>query len=134
QQLLEHLCAQPDLPLAQLALLDAQDWQRLEQWNNPRERHDDSRLFPALFAEQAALRPDAIALVHGTERLSYAELEARANQLAHLLIAQGVRPESRVGVSLERGTGMIVAMLGILKAGGAFVPLDPDYPRERLAY
>ncbi|WP_369959644.1 amino acid adenylation domain-containing protein [Pseudomonas benzenivorans] len=134
QRLLEAFVEAPEAPLATLQMLTEQEQQRLAQWNRPREQHDATRLFPALFAEQAALRPAAIALVHGTERLSYAELEARANQLAHLLIAQGVRPESRVGVSLERGTGMLVAMLGILKAGGAFVPLDPDYPRERLAY
>ncbi|WPC06497.1 amino acid adenylation domain-containing protein [Pseudomonas benzenivorans] len=133
-QSLERLCDQPDGVLTQLPLLDAQDWQRLAQWNRPRERHDAARLFPALFAEQARQRPAAIALVHGAERLSYAELEARSNQLARLLIERGVGAESRVGVSQERGTGMILAMLGILKAGGAFVPLDPDYPRERLAY
>ncbi|WP_252275739.1 AMP-binding protein, partial [Pseudomonas subflava] len=73
-------------------------------------------------------------LVHGGERIAFAELEARANRLANLLVAHGLRPESRVGVSLERGNAMIVAMLAVLKSGGAFVPLDPDYPRERLSY
>ncbi|MDV7214070.1 amino acid adenylation domain-containing protein, partial [Azotobacter beijerinckii] len=75
-----------------------------------------------------------VALVHGETRLSYAELEARANRLARHLIACGVGPEARVGLCLERGTAMIEGLLAILKAGGAFVPLDPDYPRERLAY
>ena len=132
--LLEQVSAAPDQPLVRLELLNAQDQSRLAEWNTPRQGFDGARLLPELIAEQARLRPDAIALVHGGERISFSELDARANQLANLLVAQGVRPESRVGVSLERGNAMIVAMLGVLKAGGAFVPLDPDYPRERLSY
>ena len=132
--LLERVCAAPDQPLVSLPLLGPQDQRCLNDWNRPQQSFDPERLLPDLIAEQVRLQPDAIALVHGNERLSFAELEARANRLARLLIEQGVRPESRVGVSLERGNAMIVAMLGVLKAGGAFVPLDPDYPRERLSY
>src|SRR5690606_32484528 len=154
--LLEQVSTTPDQPLVSLPLLDAGDQARLAEWSTPRQSFDAARLLPALIAEQARLRPEAIALVHGAERIclaeqarlrpeaialvhgaeriSFAELEARANRLAHLLIAHGVQPESRVGVSLERGNAMIVAMLAVLKAGGAFVPLDPDYPRERLSY
>ncbi|MBC9250734.1 hypothetical protein A9179_10645 [Pseudomonas alcaligenes] len=132
--LLEQVSAMPDQPLVRLQLLDAVDQARLAEWNTPRQGFDAARLLPELIAEQARLRPEAIALVHGGERISFSELEARANRLAQLLVAQGVRPEARVGVSLERGNAMIIAMLAVLKSGGAFVPLDPDYPRERLAY
>ncbi|SEI40591.1 non-ribosomal peptide synthase domain TIGR01720/amino acid adenylation domain-containing protein [Azotobacter beijerinckii] len=132
--LLERLGESLDRPLAQLELLDAQDRAQLEAWNACRQSHDPSHLLPELIAEQARLRPEAVALVHGATRVTYAELEARANRLARHLIACGVGPEARVGLCLERGTAMIEGLLAILKAGGAFVPLDPDYPRERLAY
>ncbi|HSX71079.1 MAG TPA: amino acid adenylation domain-containing protein, partial [Pseudomonas sp.] len=132
--LLEQVSAAPDQPLVRLQLLDDGDQARLAEWNTPRQDFDAARLLPELIAEQARLHPDAIALVHGGDRLTFAELEARANRLAQLLVAHGVRPESRIGVSLERGNAMIVAMLAVLKSGGAFVPLDPDYPRERLSY
>ncbi|BCR24636.1 non-ribosomal peptide synthetase [Aquipseudomonas alcaligenes] len=132
--LLEQVSTAPDQPLVQLELLNSNDQARLVEWNTPRQGFDASRLLPELIAEQARLRPEAIALVHGAERIAFAELEARANRLANLLVSQGVQPESRVGVSLERGNAMIVAMLAVLKSGGAFVPLDPDYPRERLGY
>ena len=84
--------------------------------------------------EQVARTPDAPALVFGQERLSYAELNRRANRLAHRLIEAGVGPDVLVGVALERSVEMVVSLLAVLKAGGAYVPLDPDYPRERLAY
>jgi len=132
--LLERLGESLDRPLAQLELLDAQDRAQLEVWNACRQIHDPARLLPELIAEQARRRPAAVALVHGEARVTYAELEARANRLARHLVACGVGPEARVGLCLERGTAMIEGLLAILKAGGAFVPLDPDYPRERLAY
>ncbi|WP_171006527.1 condensation domain-containing protein, partial [Pseudomonas sp. 2FG] len=134
RQALQLVCGDPAQTLGSLALLGESEQLLLDEWNTPRQSFDASRLLPELIAEQARLRPQAVALVHDAERLSFAELEARANCLARLLVEQGVRPESRVGVSLERGNAMIVAMLAVLKAGGAFVPLDPDYPRERLAY
>ena len=134
RQALQLVCSDPAQPLGSLSLVSESEQLLLDEWNQPRQAFDASRLLPALIAEQARLRPQAIALVYGGERIAFAELEARANRLAQLLVAHGVRPESRVGVSLERGNGMIVAMLGVLKAGGAFVPLDPDYPRERLSY
>src|SRR5699024_3873326 len=85
-------------------------------------------------ARQAALRPDATALVFEDQALSHAELNRRANHLAHRLIAQGVRPESRVGIAVVRSVEMIVGLLAILKAGATYVPLDPEYPADRLAY
>src|SRR5262249_55638701 len=89
---------------------------------------------PQLFAAQAAATPAAVAVVFADEQLSYGELEARANQLAHHLRALGVGAESVVGVCLERSLELVVALIGILKAGGAYLPLDPEYPAERLHY
>jgi amino acid adenylation domain-containing protein len=86
----------------------------------------------ALFEEQAALRPDSVALISDAEQVTYRELNERANQLAHYLISRGVQNETLVGVFLRRSIEMVVALLGILKAGGAYVPLDPDYPSERV--
>lgn len=86
------------------------------------------------FEARAAARPDAPALFAGAQTVSYGELNARANQLAHALIALSVRPNARVAICLERGVDMVVALLGVLKAGATYVPLDPGYPAERLAY
>ncbi|MER6086006.1 amino acid adenylation domain-containing protein, partial [Streptomyces sp. NPDC001833] len=86
-----------------------------------------------LFEEQAALRPDAVAVVCEDTEVPYAELDARANRLARYLIARGVRPETPVAISMERGTELVVAMLAVVKAGGAYVPVDPAYPAERIA-
>jgi amino acid adenylation domain-containing protein/non-ribosomal peptide synthase protein (TIGR01720 family) len=87
-----------------------------------------------LIERQAALHPDAPALIFGDERLSYRELEQRANQLAHCLIERGVGPDVLVGIGLTRSADMVIGVLAVLKAGGAYVPLDPDYPQERLSY
>ncbi|UYM25874.1 AMP-binding protein [Streptomyces sp. AD16] len=80
----------------------------------------------------AAARPDAVAVVAGRDRLSYARLDARAEELARHLAARGVRPGDRVAVSLPRSAGLVVALLAVLKAGAAYVPLDPAHPAERL--
>src|SRR4051794_34086403 len=91
-------------------------------------------LLPALFAGVARARPRAEAVAWGGERLSYAELDARANRLARHLQGVGVRPGERVGLSLERSAGVVTAMLAVLKAGASYVPLDPAYPAERRAF
>ncbi len=132
--LLAAAVAEPERPVGELPLLGAAEQaQVLEEWN------DTARDFPAgciheLFAAQARRTPDAVAVVHGGRRTTYAELERWANRLAHALRGRGVGPEVRVGVCLSRTPEMIVAVLGILKAGGAYVPLDPAHPRERLGY
>ncbi|MFC8667605.1 amino acid adenylation domain-containing protein, partial [Streptomyces sp. NPDC057199] len=87
-----------------------------------------------VFEERAERTPDAVAVTFGDTHVTYAELNARANRLAHLLRARGVGPETLVGVSLERGTDLVAALLGVLKAGGAYLPLDPAYPADRLAH
>ena len=89
---------------------------------------------PDLFAAQAAKTPDAVAVVFEEQRLSYRELDGRANQLAHHLRGLGVGPETVVGLCAERSLEMVVGLIGILKAGGAYLPLDPEYPAERLEY
>ncbi|MDX5571005.1 AMP-binding protein, partial [Streptomyces sp. ID05-04B] len=89
---------------------------------------------PELFAAQVARTPEAVAVVSGGTELSYAELDARANRLARFLAGRGVGPESVVGVCLERGVELLVAVLGVLKAGGAYMTIDPEYPAQRVAY
>ncbi|MCP2012795.1 non-ribosomal peptide synthetase, partial [Duganella violaceipulchra] len=133
--LLAAMVADDSQRVAALPLLDPQQRrQLLAGFNDTALAHRPERLLHQLFEDQAAARPDAVALVCGAERLSYAELNRRANQLAHRLLAMGVRPDQRVAICLERGIAMVVAVLGVLKAGAAYVPLDPAYPPERLAY
>ena len=97
-------------------------------------QHPDAQPIHQLIERQAAETPAATALVFEDQSLSYVELNARANQLAHYLIGLGVKPETRVGIAMERSIEMVVGLLAILKAGGAYVPLDPEYPSERLAF
>ncbi|MBN0727234.1 AMP-binding protein, partial [Pseudomonas aeruginosa] len=87
-----------------------------------------------LFASRAAMEPERVALLFEERQLSYGELNAQANRLAHRLIELGVGPDVLVGIAVERGLEMIVSLLAVLKAGGAYVPLDPEYPQERLGY
>ena len=94
----------------------------------------DEALIHELFQIQARQQPDADAVVYGHQRLTYAELNVRANQVAHFLIGLGVRPDQRVALCVERGLDMAVGILGILKAGAAYVPVDPDYPPNRQAH
>ncbi|MEX5668971.1 AMP-binding protein, partial [Pseudomonas neuropathica] len=103
-------------------------------WNpNPRSFPSEACAHQ-LIAEQARLRPDAIAVRFNEQTLSYGELNRQANRRAHQLIGLGVGPDVLVGLAAERGVEMIVGLLAILKAGGAYVPLDPAYPQDRLAY
>jgi amino acid adenylation domain-containing protein/non-ribosomal peptide synthase protein (TIGR01720 family)/FkbM family methyltransferase len=105
----------------------------LEEWNETAAEYGGDRCLHELFERQAARTPDSTAVVFGEERLTYAELNARANQLARHLRTLGVGADSLVGVLMERSAEMVVALLGVLKAGGAYLPLDPEYPRERLS-
>lgn len=132
--LLHALVEQPQQTLAEVVLLSDTERHQLSQWGENPQHYPNPEPVHRLFEHQAHQQPKAIALILGDERLSYAELNRRANRLAHRLRTLGVAPESRVGIFLERSIDMIVGLLGILKAGGAYVPLDPDYPDERLAY
>jgi amino acid adenylation domain-containing protein len=135
QTLLEAIVAEPQTPIGELPLLTpAERHQILVQWNDTAADYPRDSCIHQLFEEQAARTPDAVALVFEDQQLSYGELNARANQLAHHLITLGVGPDVLVGICLERSLELIVGLLGILKAGGAYVPLDPSYPKERLAF
>jgi amino acid adenylation domain-containing protein/non-ribosomal peptide synthase protein (TIGR01720 family) len=134
QMLLEAFVAQPEQRLANIALLTAAERRQLLEWNDTQTAYPDSACIHQLIEAQAARSPDAVAAVFEAGHITYAALERKANQLAHHLQSLGVGPEVRVGLCVERSLGLIVGLLGILKAGGSYIPLDPAYPRERLAY
>ncbi len=135
QTLLQGIVDNPQARLPSLPLLTQEEQEQLlVQWNATRTDTPEQVCVHQLIAQQAEQTPDAIALVFEDEELTYAELNRRANQLAHYLHALGVGPEALVGVSLSRSIEMVVGYLSVLKAGGAYVPLDPSYPRERLAW
>ncbi|MYU62909.1 non-ribosomal peptide synthetase, partial [Streptomyces sp. SID69] len=133
--LLAGAVADPDRPLAALPLLtDDERRQVAEEWNATRLATGDVSLVHERLAAQAAQTPDAVALIAEDATLTHRELHERANRLAHHLIALGAGPGSLVGLSVERGSAMAVGLLGILRAGAAYVPLDPGFPADRLAY
>jgi amino acid adenylation domain-containing protein len=135
ERVLEQVAADADVRLSRLDLLgEAERALVLEEWNPAAAAYPADRCIHELFEAQAARTPGAVAAVYAGEALSYAELNARANQLAHHLRRRGVGPEVRVGICLERSLEMVVGILAVLKAGGAYVPLDPAYPAERLAF
>ncbi len=135
QTLLESVVANPDQSIAKLAMLTpAERQQILVEWNQTAADFPRGACIHELFEQQVAARPDAIAVIFEDEQLTYAELNARANQVARYLQTLGVKPETLVGISAERSLEMVVGILGILKAGGAYLPLDPYYPAERLAF
>ncbi|WP_211770319.1 non-ribosomal peptide synthetase [Kutzneria sp. CA-103260] len=132
--LLRAALAAPDRPVGALDLLAGDERERvLTQWAGSLEPAG-TETFPGLFAAQVLARPDEVALVFEDRQLTYAELNAEANRLAHLLIAQGAGPERVVGLAVPRSLEMIVAELAVLKAGAAYLPLDADYPADRIAF
>ncbi|MDC0749710.1 non-ribosomal peptide synthetase [Polyangium mundeleinium] len=130
--LLEGIAADPRKRIGDLPLLTPEELQRLVRCEVP--TLPPPRCLHVRFEEQCRTRPESRALTHGDTHWTYAELNARANRLAHRLRKLGVGVESRVGLCLERSPDQVAAVLGILKAGGAYVPMDPAYPRERLAF
>jgi len=132
--MLESIVADPDQRLSDAQLLSVSERQMLlKNWSRTGAAPAPSSCIHQLFKAQVERTPEATAVVFGDEQLSYAELNRRANQLAHYLRQVGVGPEARVGILMDRSLEMIVAVLGVLKAGGAYLPLDPSYPSERLA-
>ena len=119
---------------AGMALMTELDQQLLTGWNATRQAYSRDVCVPQLVSMQATARPETVALVAGDQVLSYGELNQRANQLAHYLQQLGVRPNVLVGLCMERSLDMVVGLLGILKAGAAYVPMDPSYPPERLKF
>ncbi|MEG4966392.1 amino acid adenylation domain-containing protein [Microcoleus sp. B6-A1] len=135
QNLLKGIVANPSARLSDLPLLaEAERQQLLFEWNNTGINYSQNECVHRLFEAQAAKTPDAVAVRFECQSLTYQELNIRANQLAHYLHSFGVKPDAIVGVYMERSLDAIVGILGVLKAGGAYLPLDPIYAKERLAF
>jgi amino acid adenylation domain-containing protein len=135
ETLLESILGEPSNSLAKLKLLSAAESNTiLETWNNTKAEYHGPALLHQLVEQQVGQSPDAPAVTFGEQTISYYELNKRANQLAHLLRSLNVGPEALVGVFLERSVEMVVALLGVLKSGGAYVPIDPEYPPDRIAF
>ncbi|MGW6458142.1 amino acid adenylation domain-containing protein, partial [Streptomyces sp. NPDC055078] len=126
--------ARPGTPIGALALMPPDEHRRVVQEWNDTGHGVPSATWPAMFAGQVRRRGDAVALVFADERLTYAELDERANRLAHLLIARGAGPERIVALALPRSADLIVAEVAVLKSGAAYLPVDHDYPPDRIAY
>ena len=135
QTLLAGIVANPETPISNLPLLTAAErHQLLVEWNNTAAEYPREQCIHQLFEEQVERTPEAVALIFDEEQLTYRQLNARANQLAHHLIQLGVGPEVLVGIYVERSLEMIIGILAILKAGGAYVPIDPRLPQERISF
>ncbi|HXO21033.1 MAG TPA: condensation domain-containing protein, partial [Thermoanaerobaculia bacterium] len=135
ERLLEGVAADPGTPLSELPLVtETEARQLVAAWNDTRVEYRRDATLHRLFEEQAEKSPEAPAMMFGRERISYGELNERANRLAHHLRRLGVGPEALTGICVDRSLDMMVGILGVLKAGGAYLPLDPDYPRERMSY
>ncbi|NEO94512.1 MAG: AMP-binding protein, partial [Moorea sp. SIO3G5] len=135
QNLLSAAVETPSGPISQLPLMTEPELdQILVEWNNTKTDYPTDKCIHQLFEEQVEKNPDAVAVVFEEQKLTYSQLNTKANQLAHYLQKLGVVPETLVGICVERSAEMVVGLLAILKAGGAYVPLDPAYPQERLEY
>ncbi|WP_050526991.1 non-ribosomal peptide synthetase [Pseudorhodobacter aquimaris] len=136
--LLASIVQAPDTPIAQLDILDEGDHLDIQRWNDTDVPLDPTERFPALFEHFAQVTPDAVAVEYVAgdtlHSLTYAALNRRANSLAHALRDAGVGPDTVVGIMLDRGLDMVACWLAVLKSGGAYLPLDPAYPAERLHY
>jgi amino acid adenylation domain-containing protein/non-ribosomal peptide synthase protein (TIGR01720 family) len=135
ENLLVGVCQDPHRQISELPLLTAREnEQLLDTWNHTAAEYPRERCVHQLFEEQAARTPDRIAIICGSEQVTFGELNAKANQLAQYLRQVGIKPDLLVGVMLERSIEVVLATLGVLKAGGAYVPLDPLFPTERLRF
>ena len=135
QRMLEGIANNADEKLSLLPLLSSTEEQQLViEWNNTQAEYDDASCIHELFEIQVRQRPNAVAVMLDQQQLTYEELNRRANQLAHYLRKMGVGLEVRVALCLERSIDVVVGLLAIMKAGGVYVPLDPEYPSERLSF
>lgn len=134
KQVLRSMVEQPDTLLRSVTLLDGSETEQLEQWMTKVEGLYEGRALQKLFEDQVARAPDAVALMYEGRQLTYSELDARSNQVAHCLQRLGVGMDDRIGLCLEHSFDTFVGLIGALKAGAAYVPLDPEYPLERLMY
>ncbi|MGH2389234.1 MAG: condensation domain-containing protein, partial [Chloroflexota bacterium] len=134
QLLLKNIVIDSTARLSDLALLTRSERDQLRAWNTTEVPYSDTLCLQDLFVYQAECTPDAVAVRHGEEEITYRELDRRSNQLANHLRAMGIGHGTLVGICVERSLDMMVGLLGILKAGSAYLPLDPGYPRGRLEY
>ncbi|WP_414575218.1 amino acid adenylation domain-containing protein [Anabaena sp. CCY 9402-a] len=134
QIILESIVTNIDTKISDLSLLTTKEEELLINWNTTSREYPSHECIHELFAAQVERTPDEIALIFGEEVFTYRELNIKVNQLAHYLQSLGVKPETPVGICLERSPEMVIGMLAILKAGGFYVPLDPAYPEARLQY
>jgi amino acid adenylation domain-containing protein len=135
ERLLEAVVADPDRRISDLPILtDAEKHQLLVEWNDTKKNYPKDKCLHQLFEEQVKRAPDSVAVIFEDQRLTYEELNTRANQLAHYLKKLRVGPEMLVGICMDRSLDTVVALLGVLKAGGAYLPLDSSYPAARLDY
>jgi surfactin family lipopeptide synthetase A len=134
-KLLESILVNPDQYVARLPLLtDAELYQLLAGWNDTAMEYARDRCVHQLFEQQVDRTPNSVAVVFGNQSLTYRELDHRSNQLAHHLLRLGAKPDGLIGICVERGLEMVIGLMGILKAGSAYVPLDPAYPADRIAF
>lgn len=134
QTLIQAATAQPDTSIGELALISEKDRKALKKWNQREKDFPSNLCLNQFFESQAASFPDSIAVICENDQRTYEEINRAANQLAHHLIEHSAGPETRIGVCLDRGIEMIIAILAVLKTGAAYVPMDPSYPAERLGY
>ncbi|WP_394839059.1 amino acid adenylation domain-containing protein [Pendulispora rubella] len=134
-KVLESVTENPELCLSAIPLLDEEERRRVVvEFNDTAKDYGPDRLLHEHIEAQVARTPDAVAVSFEGQTLTYAQLDARANQLAHLLVAAGVTPDTLVGVYAERSANLVVALLAVLKSGGAYVPVDPTYPADRVEH
>ena len=135
QVLLESIVTNPQAHISKLQFLRKEEIHQLVvEWNQTYSDYPEDKCVHQLFEEQVRLNPKAIAVIDESEKISYEELNQRANQLAFHILSLGVGPKVNVGICMERSISMVVALVAVLKAGGTYVPLDPDYPRNRLGF
>lgn len=135
QTLVKAIVEKPEQRVSEISLMAPGDrYLLLVEWNDTGVEYPQAKCLFTMFDEQVARTPDAIAVVYESQRYMYWELCTKANQLANYLVKQGVGPEQLVGLCVERSVEMVIGIMGVLKAGGAYLPLDPEYPKERLAY
>ncbi|MCD6374756.1 MAG: AMP-binding protein, partial [Caldisericaceae bacterium] len=135
QRVIQQLVVNPDQLLGQIELTSEQEVQQLLiDWNGPQKPFPQDKTIQQLVEEQVAKQPQAIAVDFQDQTLTYQQLNQKANQLAHFLRQKGVKPETIVGISLNRSLETVIAALAVLKSGGAYLPIDPEYPKERIDY
>ena len=134
ETVVEGALAEPEAAIEALPIVGPMQREVVSAWSQTKGEHAREKCVHELFEEQVERTPDAIAVAYGEEQVSYAQLNRCANRLAHYLISLGVKPDGRVAICVERGLEMVIGILGILKAGAAYVPLDPSYPAERLRF